>query len=139
MDRYDIKARVHELYWEDNINCARTVLICLSELFGVTLERQTLISAIGLHGAGGFRAQCGLVEGGLMFISIYDSQQEKSEDEIVTDCYGYAEAFEQEFHSLRCCDLRPAGFSADNPPHMCERLTSEAVKFAYSFIRDRMK
>ena len=136
---YDIKARVHELYWEDDINCARTMLICLSELFSVTLEQQTVISAIGLHGAGGFRAQCGLVEGGLMFISIYDNQQGKSEGDIVSDCYDYAKAFEQEFHSLRCYDLRPAGFSENNPPHMCETLTSEAVNFAYSFIRERMK
>ena len=44
-----IKERVHELYWNDDINCARTMLICLSELFDVTLEKQTISSAIGLH------------------------------------------------------------------------------------------
>lgn len=27
-----IENRVHSLYWEDDINCARTMLICLSEL-----------------------------------------------------------------------------------------------------------
>lgn len=132
-----IKQRVHDLYWKDDINCARTMLICLSELFGVTLEKQTIISAIGLHGAGGFRAQCGLVEGGLMFISIYSELQGKAEDEVVSLCYEYAKAFEQRFGSLRCYDLRPNGFTPNDPPHMCEELTCRAVEFAYHFVEER--
>ena len=51
-----IKNRVHELYWNDNINCARTAIICLSELFETAVELQTIWSAVGLHGAGGYRA-----------------------------------------------------------------------------------
>lgn len=66
-----IRNRVHELYWKDDINCARTAIICLGELFEITVEQQTIWSAVGLHGAGGYRAQCGLVEGTLMFIGIY--------------------------------------------------------------------
>lgn len=138
MNMNSIKTRVHDLYWESDINCARTMLICLSELFDVTLEHQTIASAAGLHGAGGFGAQCGLVEGGLMFIGIYDTQRGKSEDEIVSGCYEYAKAFEQQFHSLKCCDLRPSGFGDNDPPHMCEKLTWEAVDFAYHFIKDRV-
>ena len=65
-----ISKRVHELYWEKDINCARTALLCLSELFEIPLAPQTIQSAAGLHGAGGYRAQCGLVEGALMFIGI---------------------------------------------------------------------
>ena len=130
-----IKDRVHQLYWEDDINCARTTLICLSELFGVTLEKQTITSAIGLHGAGGFRAQCGLVEGGLMFIAIYCETKGKAEEEITSLCYEYAKAFEQKFGSLRCYNLRPNGFTPDDPPHLCENLTCEAVEFAYYFIK----
>ena len=60
-----IENRVHDLYWKDDINCARTMLICLSELYKVNLEQQVVRAAIGLHGAGGYRAQCGLLEGGL--------------------------------------------------------------------------
>ncbi len=55
-----IKNRVHELYWNDDINCARTAIICLSELFETAAEPQTIWSAVGLHGAGGYRAQCGM-------------------------------------------------------------------------------
>lgn len=58
-----IENRVHELCWKSDINCARTALICLGELFKTAMEPQTMRSAVGLHGAGGYRAQCGLVEG----------------------------------------------------------------------------
>ncbi len=70
---YSVAKKVHELYWGSNVNCARTSLICLGDLFGVEIADQTLRAAIGLHGAGGFRAQCGLVEGPLMFIGLYFS------------------------------------------------------------------
>ena len=131
-----IENRVHDLYWKDDINCARTMLICLSELYKVNLEQQVVRAAIGLHGAGGYRAQCGLVEGGLMFIGIYFEYLGKSEDEIVAACYNYAAAFEKQFGSLRCYDLRSSGFTENDPPHMCEKLTCEAVKFAYEYIKE---
>lgn len=44
-----INQRVHELYWKNDYNCARTMLFCLREIFEVTLEKQTIISAAGLH------------------------------------------------------------------------------------------
>lgn len=135
----NIELRVHELYWIDDINCAKTMLKCLSELFSHPLEKQTVTAATGLHGAGGFRAQCGLVEGSLMFISIYYDFLGKSEDQIVSACYEFAGSFEKKFGSLRCFDLRPSGFSPNDPPHMCEKLTCEAIEFTLHFIREREK
>jgi len=129
---------VHELYWEHDINCARTMLICLGEAHHVALERQTLNSAIGLHGAGGFRAQCGLVEGALMFIGIFFSGRGKSESEIASLCRQFAEEFTKKFGSLRCFDLRPNGFTENDPPHACEELTCAAVEFADGFISSRI-
>ena len=130
-----IKERVHELYWKHDINCARTMLICLCELFDIDIEKQTLNSAIGLHGAGGFRAQCGLVEGALMFIGIYFSDKEKTEANIASICYKYADEFTQRFGSLKCYDLRPNGFSENDPPHACEEITGVAIEFTKEFIK----
>ena len=126
MNEY-ITNRVHDLYWKEDINCARTTLVCLSELFEITLEPQTIWSAVGLHGAGGYRAQCGLVEGSLMFIGIYLHGLGKTEDEIVSVC-------EKAFGSLRCLELRPSGFSESDPPHLCEKLTCNGIEFAYQYI-----
>lgn len=133
MNEY-IATRVHDLYWKDDMNCARTTLICLSELFKITVEQQTLCSAIGLHGAGKYRAQCGLVEGTLMFIGIYFHALGKTESEIVSACYNFASEFDRRFGSLRCLELRPSGFSENDPPHMCENLTCDAIEFAYRYI-----
>lgn len=129
-----ITTQVHELYWKEDINCARTSLICLSELFEIAIEPQTIWAAIGLHGAGGYRAQCGLVEGTLMFMGIYFHKLGKTEAEIVSICYNFASAFDKTFGSLRCYELRPTGFSENDPPHMCENLTCRAIEFAYHHI-----
>ena len=129
-----IRKRVHELYWNDDINCARTAIICLSELFETMAEPQTIWAAVGLHGAGGYRAQCGLVEGTLMFIGIYLHEMGKTEDEIVSACYHFASGFDKTFGSLRCLELRPLGFSESDPPHMCEKLTCDGIEFAYQYI-----
>ena len=126
--------RVHELYWKDDINCARTTLICLGELFTTAIESQTILSAVGLHGAGGYRAQCGLVEGSLMFMGIYLHKIGQTENKIVSACRGFAKNFEEKFGSLRCKELRPNGFSRNDPPHLCEALTCESVIFAYKYI-----
>lgn len=133
MNEY-IKKRVHELYWSDDINCARTAIICLSELLETTVEPQTILSAVGLHGAGGYRAQCGLVEGTLMFIAIYFHALGKTEYETVSACYHFASAFERAFGSLSCFRLRPTGFSENDPPHMCENLTCRGIEFAYRYL-----
>lgn len=134
-----ITNRVHELYWKDDLNCARTTLICLSELFEVPVEQQTVCSAIRLHGAGKYRAQCGLVEGTLMFLGIYFQSLGKKESEIISACYNFASAFEKTFGSLRCLELRPTGFSESDPPHMCENLTCNGIKFAYQYILEITK
>lgn len=129
-----IKQYVHHYYWDLDINCARTSLLCLGKLFDVKLQEQTICAAIGLHGAGGYRAQCGLVEGALLFIGIYYFQQGKTDGEIAKICYEFAESFTKKYNSLRCYDLRPNGFTDNDPPHACESLTIDAIFFTYEFI-----
>lgn len=129
-----IRDKVHELYYKYDINCARTTLICLSELFDTKIDDQTWNAAVGLHGGGGFRGQCGLVEGGLMFIGIYFAHLNIEEHDIVSLCYEYSKAFMEKFDSLRCFDLRPGGFREDDPPHLCEKMTCEAIEFTYQFV-----
>jgi hypothetical protein len=62
-----VRERVHTYYWRNDINCAITTLKILSERFGIELSAQVIDSALGMHGAGEYGAQCGLVEGVLMF------------------------------------------------------------------------
>lgn len=133
-----IRKMVHKYYWDKDINCARAMLMCLGRLFEIRLLPQTLKAAIGLHGAGGFRAQCGLVEGSLMFLGLYLSEKRYSDLKISEICYQFADEFMKYFSSLQCADLRPDGFTKNDTPHACEELTVKAVNFTYEFIQWRI-
>ena len=126
--------KVHALYWNQNLNCARTMLLCLGDRFHGAIAPQTLQAAVGMHGAGRFRAQCGLVEGALMFAGIIGSCDGHSDKDIESLCFRFAEAFTNRFGSLLCRDLRPGGFQPSDPPHACESLTVQAVCFAEDFL-----
>ena len=130
--------RVHDLYWNRNYNCARTMLACLGATFGTPIAEQTFQAATGMHGAGRFRAQCGLVEGALMFIGIAAASAGRSDKDIETLCYRFAEAFTGRFGSLLCRELRPGGFQPSDPPHACEKLTVEAVDFTENFLKEAL-
>ena len=129
-----IKKRVAEYYWKDDINCAVTTLKILSEKFNIILSNQVLDAAIGMHGAGGYGAQCGLVEGVLMFIGIAEKANNAKDKKIIENCKNFAKQFENKFKSLECKVLRPQGFKNENPPHICENITHEAIEFAMDFI-----
>lgn len=131
--------RVHEYYWEHDWNCAVTTLRILSEVLEVPLDQQILEAALGMHGAGGYRAQCGLVEGALMFMGVGGKAQGLDDARVAKGCCDFAERFETQFGSLLCRDLRPGGFSPDDPPHICEELTREALLFDVSFVSGWME
>ncbi|APM37740.1 C-GCAxxG-C-C family protein [Clostridium kluyveri] len=133
-----INERVHNYYWEDDINCATTVLKTLAEICEVDLNPQVIDSAIGMHGAGKFGAQCGLVEGSLMFIGIFGRKLEYKNEDIANYCYNFANGFQDSFGSIVCKDLRSQGFNSDDPPHICEEITKKAIEFTYNYV-NRMK
>ncbi len=98
------------------------------------LSDQVLDAAAGMHGAGGYRAQCGLVEGPLMFLGIVWRQAGIPDKEIEKSCRQFASQFEGRFSSLLCSVLRPGGFNRDDPPHLCEDLTCRTVSFSMEFV-----
>ncbi len=73
-----------------------------------------------------------------MFIGIYGAKVGLAEAEIVKLCYEYADVFSKRFGSLRCMELRLGGFKEDDPPHLCEGLTCEAIEFAYEFMKENI-
>ena len=91
-----------DYYWKDDIKCAMCTLKILGEVFLIDLTSQVLDSAIGLNGAGNYQAQCGLVEGTLMFIGILDKYRKVPYETIKKLYYSFAEKFEKEFGSLVC-------------------------------------
>lgn len=57
-----VQKQVKHLYWHDDVNCAAADLLTLSKQFNVKLSDQVIDSALGMHGAGKYGAQCGLVD-----------------------------------------------------------------------------
>jgi hypothetical protein len=132
-------AEVHRHYWDHNDNCAFTTLSITSTLFKLPLDAQALDAALGMWGAGGHRAQCGLVEGALMFIGILGGRSGLNREQISELCRNFAVRFEEQFGSLICRELRPEGFSPDNPPHICEDLSKRAIRFTTRFVAEAFK
>ena len=129
-----IQSRVSKYYRQDDINCATTTLKVLAEKLNVSLPQQVIDAALAMHGAGKYGAQCGLVEGTLMFMGIYGRANRIPDQTIVDTCREFAGKFESQFKSLQCRILRPQGFHPDNPPHLCEPLTCRAIQFSIDFI-----
>lgn len=138
MENY-VKKRVAAYFHINDYNCVRTDLLILAEYFRVRLDRQILNAAVGMHGAGGYRAQCGLVEGTLMFLGLIGAEKAVAEEDIVVACRDFGQAFEEEFSSLQCRALRPGGFKEDDPPHLCEDLACRSTIFSISFVEKRLK
>jgi len=139
--RKHVEEQVHRFYWEQDLNCATSNLVLLAERFGMALHPQVMDAALGMHGAGKYGAQCGLVEGGLLFIGIIGRERGVPDEETVQACQDFARRFEARFGSLLCRELRrelrPRGF----PPelageHICEGLTVEAILFSIAFVAD---
>lgn len=131
--------RVHACYWKKDLNCAVTTLLILSEHFGIDLTQQVVDAAGVMHGAGGYRAQCGLVEGMLMFAGIIGRARNIDQKQVELFCREAAESYEHRFGSLRCEILRPGGFNEDDPPHLCEKLTSDSIHHNLQLLENWLK
>ncbi len=132
----EIARAVHDSYWKEDLNCATAALMVLSRAFSLSLDKQVVDSALGMHGAACFGAQCGLVEGPLLFLGIYGRHRGWDDDAVRKACYHYADRFQSEFGSLLCSRLRPGGFSDSDPEHLCEDITAKAVAFAVDYLEE---
>ena len=129
-----VQERIKKYYGNDDLSCTTANLKILSEKFNIKLSDQVYDSAVGMHGAGEYGAQCGLVEGTLMFLGIIGRLMHVPDEETVYSCNEFARKFEKQFSSLLCSILRPQGFHPNNPPHICEGLTCKAICFNIEFV-----
>jgi len=128
-----IDEKVHNYYWNQDLNCALTTLKILSDIFHLKIHHELLDATYGLN-AGRFGFQCGLVQGTLMFIGIYGSLKKLTQTEIAEMCRRYVDSFQNKFGSMQCRELRPQGFNPNNPPHLCENLTKLSIGYSVEFI-----
>lgn len=132
-----IGEQVDKCYIGYNLNCAKTMLKILGDFYDIKIEKQVYDSATGLNGAGRYGAQCGLVEGCLMFIGIIGEKHNFKKEEILTICRDFARDFQKKFGSVLCSNLRPK-IVTSNSIHLCENLTKDAVLFVMDFLKSRI-
>jgi len=107
----------------------------LEEVYKMPLDDQVIKAAFGMNGAGRYGAQCGLVEGMLMFLGIWSSLQGMSYGQTQELCCSFVKEFEETFGSLLCSRLRPeAEVSARDPDHPCEELKIKAILMDMDFL-----
>jgi len=135
MNTHDrMAALVRHYYWDRDLNCARTTLRCLESMLQEPLHPQVYAATVGCHGAGGTGGQCGLMEGGLLLIGLRGAELGKDEGDIVDLCARYAALFTERFSSLACKDLRPGGIHPNDPPHLCESISVDAICLLHDFL-----
>lgn len=142
MPGQDINQKIFDIvthsYHTLDVNCAKTTLITLGQLFEQPLGQQVLQAATAMNGSGRSRAQCGLVEGALMFFGVLFAAKGASDCDIYNIAKDFTRDFITEYGSISCYDLRPGGFQKDDPPHKCEGLTLKTIAFTYDFLQNRM-
>ena len=133
-----VATRVENMYHDLDLSCAHTTLKILAEVFDTEVSQQVYDSSSGMLGGGGYYgAQCGLVQGGVMFIGILGSRHRLDKETLSQHCFDYSAQAEKELGSLLCREIRPEGFADDNPPNLCEPRTVQSIVSAARFIADR--
>jgi hypothetical protein len=133
-----VAARVENMYHDLDLSCVHTTLRILEEVFDTPIAPETYDASAGMLGGGGcFGGQCGLIQGGIIFISLLCARGGLDEDTLKQHCYDYSALTVKELGSLLCREIRPEGFSDDNPPNLCEPRTVQNITATVRFVADR--
>lgn len=130
-----IEQRVDFYHTQQGNNCAVLSLKIFSELFEFSMHDQVVQAASAMNGSGRFGAQCGLVEGMIMFLGVYGTHRGVPYLDILGLANRYAASFTARFGSLVCRDLRPQGFGPEVPKTQCHTLIVDAVEMGSQFLR----
>ncbi len=134
----NIAEEVHRLYWEDDKNCAITTVSVLSALYDIELSDDLYSSLLAMPGLGKNGLTCGIAVGAVMFIGLYGKDRAFEKDDIKLQANHLIKGFIDKFGSELCSVLRPEGFKYTNPPHICENLTVDAIKYVDEYVRTEM-
>lgn len=135
-----VAARIETMYHDQSLGCAHATLKILAEALDTELSRQVYDSSVGMLGGGGhYGAQCGLVQGALMFAGVLGARQGLDEETLDKHCFDLLAGAERELGSLVCREIRPEGFAEDNPPNICEPRSVTSIVWVARFFADRFQ
>lgn len=133
-----VAKRIDVYYGEPKLSCVHAMLKILAEVFQVDVSREIYDASAGMAGGGGrFGGQCGLIQGGILFIGIVSARLAVDQDTLKQHCFDYSALAEKELGSLLCREIRPEGFAEGNPPDLCKPRTIQSIVSTSKFIADR--
>ncbi len=121
----EIKQLVHGAYYDNDNNCATTMIESPAEVFDLKLS--PAIRRTARH------ARCGRLWSSVWIGRGGRHNYREKQYEYPTAC------IVKKIGSLEHRILRNEGFKADNPPHLCEPLTVLTINFAIEFIQSYQK
>lgn len=133
-----IAKSVNDAYSIDDLPCSVTTLKTINALYRLDIPDEVIDASWGFNGAGQYGAQCGLVEGALMLLSLMCKRKNIDREAADKIFFDFATEFEKKFGSLICRVLRPEGFSDDLPPNLCEKRTVDSITFVAEFMESRL-
>jgi hypothetical protein len=133
-----VAVRVEHMFHDLDLSCVHTTLKILSEVYETEVGQQIYDASAPMAGGGGcYGGQCGLIQGGVMFIGILSTQRGLDKEACDKHAFDYSAQSEKELGSLLCREIRPEGFADDNPPNLCEPRTVTSIVSTARFIADR--
>lgn len=132
-------------YFKSGYFCAESVLLAISEHYGIESEFIPSIATGFCSGTSRTSGLCGAVAGGILSINLFSGR--RSPKESVEDNYTYVreflQSFQEEFGTTNCAELigcelgTTAGrkkFKEENLKEECYRFTQEATRTAMAII-----
>ena len=129
-----IAKSVNDAYSINDLPCSVTTVKTINAIYRLDIPDAVIDAGWGFNGAGQYGAQCGLVEGALMLLSLLCRRRNFDREAADQIFFKFAAEFEQKFGSLNCRELRPEGFAPDNPPLLCEKISVTAIEFVAEFL-----
>ncbi|HBB02638.1 MAG: hypothetical protein US89_C0005G0051 [Candidatus Peregrinibacteria bacterium GW2011_GWF2_38_29] len=136
MQRKNFKSYAAELLAQD-YNCGETVFRVLLKELGIKESKELLKASSFMNGGGRAGAQCGILDAGLMVLSLMYGRDtyKKSREPLQGLAYKLTKEFEKKYKSFLCRDIRPEGFSHIQPEDICNKRIIEGIEFLLDFFK----
>ena len=123
-------------------HCSESAVRAVPEALGLKLSDDTVKAATGFFGGGGgMRDRCGIVEIGLMLISLeFGRLDPKPSDQDIRDMAAELFArFEKKFGSIYCRDVKPPEVERFGEEYGCMRIYEEGSALLTELMLDADK
>ncbi|MFA5828869.1 MAG: C-GCAxxG-C-C family protein [Candidatus Gracilibacteria bacterium] len=123
---------------KQDYNCGEVVVRTVANNLKIKLPIVAKKISSAMNGGGRAGAQCGILEAGLLILSLLcgraDSKQPRDPLQILA--YKLTKKFENEYGNLLCRNIRPEGFKPDQINNICEERIIYGIIFLLNFFEE---